>query len=85
MNCKKHDSLAIASFAIAAATYFFKINICCCCNGLAGYLLNQPGERPIYRILLQNGMAQQKKTESGVATQNLNGDSGIKGFYIINL
>ena len=50
VNCKKRDSLAIASFAIAAATYFFKINICCCCNGLAGYLLNLPGERPFYRI-----------------------------------
>ena len=34
----------------AAATSLNTKEICCCCIGLAGYLLNPPGERPLYRF-----------------------------------
>jgi len=53
VNCKEHDrppALA-GAFGITAATCQNKINNCCCCNGLAGYLLNPPGERPFNRKL----------------------------------
>jgi len=40
----------------AAATSLNTKEICCCCIGLAGYLLNPPGERPLYRADVSIGI-----------------------------